>query len=140
MKIRKKFKKLGRKTSHRKSLLVNLSKSIIIHKRIVTTIQKAKSVQKFIEPILTKIKKDTTHSRRIVFSHFQDKEIIKKLFNEISNNILLRNGGYTRTIRIENRKGDNSEMCIIELVNYNQEAQKKKKIKTRRSKKKVKNI
>lgn len=121
----KKFKKLGRKTSHRKSVLINLAKSIIKYKKIITTLTKAKALRQFIEPILTKSKKNTTHSRRKVFSYFQSKEVIKELFDKISQKILLRNGGYTRIIRIGNRRGDNSEISIIELVDYSKIKNKK---------------
>ena len=98
---------------------MNLSKSLIMHKRIVTTLAKGKVLRSFIEPILTRAKQDTTHSRRMVFSHFQDKEPVKELFNHIAEKIEQRPGGYTRIIKLANRAGDNAAMCMIELVDYN---------------------
>lgn len=120
MKHGKRFNHLSRPAAHRKALLANLAKSLILHKRINTTVAKAKAVRKFIEPILTKAKTDTTHSRRVVFSYFQDKVPVKELFNEIAPKIMDRLGGYTRIIRLGNRLGDNAEMCMIELVDYNE--------------------
>ncbi|WP_419241546.1 50S ribosomal protein L17 [Cardinium endosymbiont of Nabis limbatus] len=98
---------------------MNLSKSLIMHKRIITTLAKGKVLRSFIEPILTRAKQDTTHSRRMVFSHFQDKEPVKELFNQIAEKIEQRPGGYTRIIKLANRAGDNAAMCMIELVDYN---------------------
>lgn len=132
----KKFNHLSRPTAHRKALLTNLAKSLLLHKRIHTTVEKAKALRKFVEPILTKAKVDTTHARRVVFSHFQDKLPVKELFNNIVPKIIDRPGGYTRIIRLGNRLGDNAEMCMIELVDYNdllQKSAKPQKIKTRRS-------
>ena len=141
----KKFNHLSRRTGHRKSLLTNQAKSLLQHKRIFTTVAKAKALRKFVEPIITKCKKDTTHSRRIVFSYFQDKEPVKILFNDIAHTIGDRPGGYTRIIKIGNRLGDNAATCMIELVDYNTSYNPKKasgttqgKSKTRRSKGKAK--
>jgi large subunit ribosomal protein L17 len=108
---------------------------LILHKRIFTTVAKAKALRKFIEPIITKSKQDSTHARRVVFSHFQDKEPVKILFNEIAYKIGDRPGGYTRIIKMGNRLGDNAEMCMIELVDYNELLQQEPKLdkkKTRR--------
>ena len=110
---------LGRKTGHLKAMLSNMACSLLEHKRITTTLAKAKSLRVFVEPILTKSKNDTTHSRRLVFSHLQNKEVITELFRDIALKIATRNGGYTRIIRTGFRLGDNAEMCIIELVDYN---------------------
>jgi large subunit ribosomal protein L17 len=139
----KKFNHLSRPASHRKALLMNQAKSLILHKRIITTVAKAKALRKFVEPIITKAKQDSTHARRIVFSYFQDKEPVKLLFNEVVPKIGDRPGGYTRIIRMGNRLGDNSEMCLIELVDYNtylqkEDTTKEAKAKTRRGKGKVK--
>ena len=120
MKHGKRFNHLSRPAAHRKALLANLAKALILHKRINTTVAKAKALRKFIEPILTKAQNDTTHARRVVFSHFQDKVPVKELFNEIAPKIIDRPGGYTRIIRLGNRLGDNAEMCMIELVDYNE--------------------
>ena len=110
---------LGRKTGHLKAMLSNMACSLLEHKRITTTLAKAKSLRVFVEPILTKSKNDTTHSRRLVFSHLQNKEVVTELFRDIALKIATRNGGYTRIIRTGFRLGDNAEMCIIELVDYN---------------------
>ena len=110
---------LGRKTGHLKAMLSNMACSLLEHKRITTTLAKAKSLRVFVEPILTKSKNDTTHSRRLVFSHLQNKEVVTELFRDIALKIANRNGGYTRIIRTGFRLGDNAEMCIIELVDYN---------------------
>jgi len=123
----KKFNHLSRPAGHRKALLTNQAKSLVLHKRITTTVAKAKALRKFVEPIITKAKKDTMHSRRTVFSFFQDKEPVKLLFNEIVPKIGDRPGGYTRIIKMGNRLGDNSEMCMIELVDYNTIFKKEKK-------------
>jgi large subunit ribosomal protein L17 len=131
----KKINHLSRPAAHRKALMANLAKSIILHKRIHTTIAKAKALRKFIEPILTKAKDDSTHSRRVVFSYFQDKVPVKELFNNIAAKIADRPGGYTRIIKLGNRLGDNAEMCMMELVDYNdllQKESKPDKTKTRR--------
>jgi large subunit ribosomal protein L17 len=111
---------LGRKSSHRKSLLANLAISLIVHKRISTTTAKARALKRYVEPILTKSKEDSTHSRRIVFSYLQDKEAVAELFREVSPKIADRPGGYTRILKTGNRLGDNAEMCIIELVDFNE--------------------
>lgn len=141
MRHRKKFNHLSRPAAHRKALLANLAKSLILHKQIKTTVPKAKALRKFVEPILTKAKQDTTHARRTVFAHFQDKVPVKELFNEIAPRITDRPGGYTRIIRLGNRLGDNAELCMIELVDYNKLLQKESKptkVKTRRSRGKAK--
>jgi large subunit ribosomal protein L17 len=115
----KKVNHLGRTASHRKAMLSNMATSLILHKRITTTLAKAKALRIYVEPILTKSKDDTTHSRRIVFSYLQDKDAVTILFREIAEKIANRPGGYTRIIKLENRLGDNAEMAIIELVDYN---------------------
>ena len=115
----KKVNHLGRTNSHRKAMLANMATSLILHKRITTTLAKAKALRVYVEPILTKGKDDTTHSRRTVFSYLQDKDAVTILFREISEKIANRPGGYTRIIKMENRLGDNAEMAIIELVDYN---------------------
>ena len=137
----KKFNHLSRPAAHRKALLANLAKSLILHKRINTTVAKAKALRKFVEPILTKAKQDTTHARRRVFAYFQHKAPVKELFNEIAPKIAARPGGYTRIIRLGNRLGDDAELCMIELVDYNELLQKEPKptkAKTRRSRGKAK--
>ncbi len=115
-----KVNNLGRKSSHRKAMISNMACSLIRHKRINTTIAKAKALKVFVEPLLTKSKTDSTHSRRVVFSYLQDKEIVTELFREIAPKIATRNGGYTRIIKTGYRLGDNAEMCLIELVDYNE--------------------
>lgn len=115
-----KINHLGRKTSHRKAMLQNMACSLIEHKRISTTIAKAKTLRVFVEPILTKAKTDSTHSRRVVFSYLQNKEMVTELFREVAPKIANRAGGYTRIIRTGYRLGDNAEMCMIELVDYNE--------------------
>ena len=133
----KKFNHLGRKSSHRKAMLSNMACSLIEHKRIQTTVAKAKALRKFIEPLITKSKTDTTHSRRIVFSHLKQKDAITELFGDVASKVSTRNGGYTRILRTGNRLGDNAEMCFIELVDYNEtyvtDKPKKKTKSTRRS-------
>ena len=111
---------LGRKTGHRKAMLSNMACSLIEHKRITTTLAKAKTLRVFVEPILTKSKTDSTHSRRVVFSYLQNKDVVTELFREIAPKIAERNGGYTRIIRTGYRLGDNAEMCMIELVDFNE--------------------
>ena len=123
---------LGRKTGHLKAMLSNMACSLLEHKRITTTLAKAKSLRVFVEPILTKSKNDTTHSRRLVFSHLQNKEVVTELFRDIALKIATRNGGYTRIIRTGFRLGDNAEMCIIELVDYNEIYNNEKAKKTTR--------
>lgn len=138
MRHNKKFNHLGRTASHRNAMLSNMACSLITHKRITTTVQKAKALKKFIEPLLTKSKNDTTNSRRVVFSNLQDKIAVTELFKEISVKIADRPGGYTRIIKTGHRLGDNAEMCFIELVDYNEnmaKEQKTAKKTTRRSRK-----
>ena len=133
----KKINHLGRKTAHRKSMLANMACSLIEHKRINTTTAKAKALKQFVEPLITKSKNDTTQNRRIVFSRLRKKEAVAELFREVSAKIADRPGGYTRVIRLGNRLGDNADMAMIELVDYNEtyNAGKKKKSSTRRRKK-----
>lgn len=137
MRHNKKFNHLGRKSAHRKSMLSNMCVSLIMHKRIFTTVAKAKAVKKVVEPIVTKSKEDTTHSRRQVFEALQDKHAVTELFQNISQKIADRPGGYTRIIKTGNRLGDNASMCFIELVDYNENMLKEKatatKKRTRRS-------
>ena len=138
MRHNKKFNHLGRTASHRNAMLSNMACSLIQHKRITTTVAKAKALKKFIEPLITKSKEDTTNSRRVVFSNLQDKFAVSELFKEISVKVADRPGGYTRIIKTGNRLGDNAEMCFIELVDYNENMAKtaaKKATRTRRSKK-----
>src|ERR1700749_3559852 len=115
----KKVNHLGRTDSHRKAMLGNMASSLIIHKRITTTLAKAKALRVYVEPLLTKSKDDTTHSRRTVFSYLQDKDAVTELFRDVATKIANRPGGYTRIIKMENRLGDNAEMALIELVDYN---------------------
>ncbi len=131
----KKINHLGRTASHRRALLSNMASSLILHKRISTTLAKAKALRKYVEPLLTKAKTDSTHSRRVVFSYLQDKESIQELFGGIAEKIATRPGGYTRILKTGNRMGDNADMCIIELVDYNESYAKDTKVKatTRRS-------
>jgi len=133
----KKINHLGRKAAHRQALLSNLASSLIIHKRISTTVAKAKALRKYVEPLLTRSKDDTTHSRRTVFSYLQNKESVQTLFGEVASKISDRPGGYTRIIKLAGtRLGDNAEMCFIELVDFNTLYTKEgavKKAKTRRS-------
>lgn len=111
---------LGRTKSHRDALMANMTISLIKAKRIETTLAKAKALRKYVEPLLTKGKNDTTHSRRVVFSYLQDKEAIKELFGTIAEKIAERNGGYTRIIKLGQRQGDNAEVALIELVDFNE--------------------
>ena len=112
---------LGRTAAHRNAMLSNMASSLILHKRLTTTVAKAKALRKFVEPLITKSKNDTTHSRRLVFSTLQNKESIKELFGEIAGKVGDRPGGYTRILKLsDNRLGDNAEMCVIELVDYNE--------------------
>src|ERR1035437_4653481 len=137
MRHNKKFNHLGRKTAHRKAMLSNMASSLIQHKRIATTLAKAKALQVYVEPLLTKSKEDTTHSRRTVFSHLQNKEMVTELFQNVAVKIANRPGGYTRILRTGFRLGANAEMCIIELVDYNENMLKeqatKKAARTRRA-------
>jgi large subunit ribosomal protein L17 len=133
----KKVNHLGRKTAHRRALLSNMASSLILNKRITTTVAKAKALRKYVEPLITKAKDDTTHSRRTVFSYLQNKESVKTLFSEVAGKTSERPGGYTRIIKMgDTRVGDNAEMCLIELVDFNTLYTKDgvaKKAKTRRS-------
>jgi large subunit ribosomal protein L17 len=133
----KKVNHLGRKTAHREALLSNMASSLILNKRITTTVAKAKALRKYVEPLITKAKEDTTHSRRTVFSYLQNKESVKTLFGEVAGKVADRPGGYTRIIKFGDvRVGDNAEMCLIELVDFNTLYTKDgavKKAKTRRS-------
>jgi len=132
----KKFNHLGRKPAHRKAMLSNMASSLIEHKRITTTIAKAKALRVYVEPLLTKSKNDSTHSRRVVFSYLQSKDAVSVLFRDIAPKIENRQGGYTRIIRTGYRLGDNAEMCIIELVDFNElYVNEKAKKNTRRSRK-----
>jgi large subunit ribosomal protein L17 len=115
----KKLNHLGRTNSHRKAMMANMASSLILHKRITTTLAKAKALRMYVEPIITKAKEDTTHSRRTVFSYLQDKDVTAMLFREVAEKVANRPGGYTRIIKMENRLGDNAEMAMIELVDYN---------------------
>ncbi len=127
---------LGRKAPHRKAMLANMASSLIVHKRISTTLAKAKELRKYVEPLITKAKNDTTHSRRVVFSYLQDKYSVHELFNDVAERLAERPGGYCRILKTGNRQGDNAEMCIIELVDYNElmlQAEDSGKTKTRRS-------
>jgi large subunit ribosomal protein L17 len=133
---------LGRTSSHRKSMLANMATSLILHKRITTTTAKAKALKTYVEPIITRSKEDSTHSRRMVFRFLRDKNAVAELFREISPKIGERPGGYTRILKTGNRIGDNAEMCILELVDYNEammgggEAAKTKTSRRRRAPKK----
>ena len=139
MRHNKKFNHLGRTASHRAAMLSNMAISLIKHKRITTTVAKAKALKKYVEPLITKSKNDTTNSRRVVFSYLQDKYAVTELFKEISVKVADRPGGYTRIIKTGHRLGDNAEMCFIELVDYDENMAKgkaaKKTTRTRRSKK-----
>ncbi len=126
---------LGRTSSHRKALLANLATSLIKHKRITTTVAKAKELRKFVEPLITRTKEDTTHNRRVVFSYLKNKEAVSILFREIASKVANRPGGYTRILKLGNRPGDNAELAMIELVDYNENMLKEKtekKARTRR--------
>ena len=120
MRHRKKVIKLGRKTAHRKAMLANMASSLIEHKRINTTLTKAKALKIFIEPLVTKSKTDDTHNRRICFSKIRNKVAVKTLFDEVAKKIDNRQGGYTRIIKLGNRMGDNASMAMIEFVDYNE--------------------
>lgn len=111
---------LGRTASHRKAMLSNMATSLIIHKRITTTLAKAKALRKYVEPIITKGKTDDTNSRRVVFSYLQSKDGVKELFSSVAPKVGERPGGYTRILKLMNRKGDNAEMAIMELVDFNE--------------------
>lgn len=120
MRHQKKFNHLGRTASHRGAMLSNMANSLILHKRVTTTVAKAKELRKYVEPLLTRSKDDSTHSRRIVFSQLKNKFAVSELFREVAQKIANRPGGYTRILRTGFRQGDAAEMCIIELVDYNE--------------------
>jgi large subunit ribosomal protein L17 len=131
----KKFNHLGRKTAHRKAMLANMACSLIEHKRINTTVAKAKALRQYVEPLITKSKDDTTHNRRIVFSNLNSKYAVSELFRDVAVKVGDRPGGYVRIIKLGNRQGDNADMAMIELVDYNElyhPKDKKKKKSTRR--------
>lgn len=138
----KKINHLGRKAGHRQALLSNMASSLILHKRIFTTVAKAKALRKYVEPLITRAKTDTMHSRRMVFSYLQNKESVKELFGTVASRIAERPGGYTRIIKLGDRRlGDSAEMCLIELVDFNEIYGKEtpaKKAKTRRGRSKSK--
>lgn len=138
MRHAKRFNHLSRTSSHRAAMLSNMASSLIMHKRISTTLAKAKALRQYVEPLITKSKNDTTHSRRMVFSYLQDKRAVTELFREVSQKIADRPGGYTRILKTGYRQGDNAEMCIIEFVDFNETyttTDKKKVAKTRRGRK-----
>lgn len=140
MRHNKKFNHLGRTADHRKAMLANLAISLIEHKRITTTLAKAKALKKYVEPLITRSKEDTTNSRRVVFRYLQNKEALKTLFGEISAKVADRPGGYTRIIKLGFRQGDAAQMCFIELVDFDENMAKTttKKKSTRRSRKSAK--
>lgn len=141
MRHRKGFNHLGRTKPHREAMFANMASSLILHKRIQTTIAKAKALRTYVEPLITKSKSDTTHSRRVVFSYLKNKYAVSELFREVSPKIAERPGGYTRILKTGSRLGDNAELCIIELVDYNEnllsakEDKKPKRSRTRRGSK-----
>lgn len=141
MRHAKKINHLGRTDAHRKALMSNMSASLIMHKRISTTLAKARELRKYVEPLVTLSKQDTTHSRRMVFAKLQNKYAVTELFRDISQKVANRPGGYTRILKTGFRKGDNAEMCIIEFVDYNETytsaSSAKKSSRTRRSSKKT---
>jgi ribosomal protein L17 len=143
MRHNKKFNHLGRTASHRSAMLSNMAISLIKHKRITTTLAKAKALKKFVEPLITRAKDDTTNSRRVVFRYLQDKEVVNELFKEISVKVGDRPGGYTRVIKLGLRKGDAAPIAFIELVDYNENMAKTPKAeakKTRRSRRSTKKV
>lgn len=121
---------LGRTASHRSAMLANMASSLILHKRITTTLAKAKALRKYVEPIITKAKEDSTNSRRVVFSYLQSKDSVKELFGTVAGKVGERPGGYTRILKLTNRKGDNAEMAIMELVDFNDVVMNDKAAKT----------
>lgn len=137
MRHNKSFNHLGRKKAHRDALLANMTISLIMHKRIFTTLAKAKALRMYAEPLINRAKEDSMNNRRLVFAYLQNKEAVTELFREISTKIAERNGGYTRILKTGNRLGDNAKMCMIELVDYNEnllkEKEAKKEGRTRRS-------
>ena len=141
MRHNKKFNHLGRTSAHRKAMLSNMANSLIFHKRITTTLAKAKALRIYVEPLITKAKDDSTHSRRIVFEYLKSKTAVAMLFRDIAEKVADRPGGYTRILKTGNRLGDNAEMCFIELVDYNENMlaakdSKAKPVKSRRGGKK----
>lgn len=120
MRHRKKINHLSRTSAHRKAMLSNMASSLILHKRIKTTVAKAKALRMYVEPLINRAKVDSTHSRRVVFSHLQNKYAVSELFREVAQKIGDRPGGYTRILKLGNRFGDAAEMCYIELVDYNE--------------------
>ena len=140
MRHNKKFNHLGRKKAHREAMLSNMATSLIMHKRIFTTVAKAKALRVFVEPIITRSKKDDTANRRLVFSYLRNKDVVKELFGVVAEKVAERPGGYCRILKTGHRLGDNAEMCMIELVDFNeltQDTSAKKTKKTRRSRKKA---
>ena len=139
MRHNKKFNHLGRTASHRSAMLANMAVSLIMHKRITTTVAKAKALKKYVEPLITRAKEDTTNNRRVVFSYLQDKFAIKELFSVVSEKVGNRPGGYTRIIKLGTRQGDAAEVCFIELVDFDEAMAKTPKAakKTRRAGKKA---
>ena len=136
MRHNKKFNHLGRTASHSSAMLANMAVSLIMHKRITTTVAKAKALKKYVEPLITKAKEDSTNSRRVVFSYLQNKEAIKELFGAVSQKVGDRPGGYTRIIKLGTRQGDAAQVCFIELVDFDEAmAKETKKKTTRRSRK-----
>ena len=137
MRHNKKFNHLGRTASHRNAMLANMAISLIMHKRITTTLAKAKALKKYVEPLITRSKDDTTNSRRVVFSYLQNKFAVTELFKVISEKVANRPGGYTRIIKLGTRQGDAAEVCFIELVDFDENMAKttKKATRTRRSRK-----
>lgn len=129
MRHNKKFNHLGRTSSHRSALLSNMACSLIKHKRITTTLAKAKALKMYVEPLINKSKEDSTHSRRMVFSSLQDKAVVAELFRDVAEKVATRQGGYTRILKTGFRLGDAAEMCIIELVDYNENLLKEKVVK-----------
>jgi large subunit ribosomal protein L17 len=126
----KTFNHLGRTASHRSAMLANMASSLIVHKRITTTLAKAKALRKYVEPIITKGKEDSTNSRRVVFGYLQNKDSVKELFGTVAPKIGERPGGYTRILKLTNRKGDNAEMAVMELVDFNEVVMNDKAVKT----------
>ena len=136
----KKFNHLGRKKPHREAMLMNMANSLIEHKRIFTTVAKAKALRKYLEPLVSKAKNDNMHSRRTVFSYLRNKRAVKELFGDVADRVGDRPGGYTRILKTENRLGDNAEMCMIELVDFNEamlEAKNSKKATSSTTKKRT---
>ena len=140
MRHNRKFNHLGRTADHRQALLANLAISLIMHKRITTTVAKAKALKKYVEPLITRSKEDTTNSRRVVFSYLQNKEALKELFGAVAAKVGDRPGGYTRIIKLGFRQGDAAQICFIELVDFDENMAKTatKKKATRRSRKSTK--